>query len=222
MPLFERRGRFYHIGGRRLIRVTSVLDVLNKPQLIPWAAKSAAEVALSEPTMSVEQVVAQVFSKKEKAADIGSEVHRIIQLINSGKEVALESVPPEKEGYIKAFLSFCKFTSPTTLCSEQECYSAIHGYAGTTDWIVKLPNGSIWLLDFKTGGIYLEASLQLCAYKNAIHEMIDTGILTIPKIDTTAVIQLCADGTFNLRPYDAPFEVFLSVLKIFNWYEQNK
>jgi len=222
MALFERRGRYYYVQDRKLIRVTAVLDILNKPQLIPWAARTAAEIALAEPSSSVDKVVGAVFQKKETAADIGSDVHKLIETINKGTEIELESVPENKKGFVSGFLSFCQTVNPVTLCSEQECYSLIHGYAGTTDWIVQLPNKEVWLLDFKTGGIYIEAALQMVAYKTAIHEMIESKFLTIPKIDKTAIVQLCRDGTFNLRIFDAPFKVFLAALEIFNWYETNK
>lgn len=222
MALFERRGRYYYIQDRKLIRVTAVLDIINKPQLIPWAARSAAEIALSEPSLSIERVVSLVFQKKETAADLGSDIHEITKRINKKEEIDINSLPEKKRGYINGFLNFCATVNPKTLLAEQECYSLKYGYAGTTDWIAELPNGEIWLMDFKTGGIYLEAGLQMAAYKAAINEMIETGILSIPKIDKTAVIQLSSDGTFNLRIFDSPLEIFLRALELFNWYESNK
>ncbi len=173
MALFERRGRYYCIGDKRLIRVTSVLDVISKPQLIPWAARSAAEIALAEPSLSVERVVSLVFQKKESAAELGTSIHEAVKQINSGKQCDLDKFPSKQQGYICAFLNFCSTVNPKTLLSEQECYSLKYGYAGTTDWIAEFPSKEIWLLDFKTGGIYLEAGLQMAAYKNAINEMID-------------------------------------------------
>ena len=40
---------------------------------------------------------------------------------------------------------------------------------GTLDLVAKLADGQTWLLDWKTGGkgIFREAALQLCAYRNA-------------------------------------------------------
>ena len=222
MALFERRGRYYHIQDRKLIRVTAVLDIINKPQLIPWAARSAAEIALSEPSLSIERVVSLVFQKKETAADLGSDIHTIVKKINLKEEINLDSIAPKKRGYVEGFLNFCNTVNPKTLLAEQECYSLKYGYAGTTDWIAELPSGEIWLMDFKTGGIYLEAGLQMVAYKTAVNEMIESGILKIPKIDKTAVVQLNSDATFNLRIFDSPIEVFLRALELFNWYESNK
>ena len=222
MALFERRGRYYHIQDRKLIRVTAVLDIINKPQLIPWAARSAAEIALSEPSLSIERVVSLVFQKKETAADLGSDIHEIISKINKKEEFDISSVPEKKRGYIAGFLNFCATVNPKTLLAEQECYSFKYGYAGTTDWIAEFPSKEVWLMDFKTGGIYLEAGLQMAAYKAAINEMIDSKILEIPKIDKTAVVQLNSDGTFNLRIFDSPIEIFLRALELFNWYESNK
>src|SRR3990167_9126309 len=100
MALFERRGKYYYIQDKKLIRVTAVLDIINKPQLIPWAARSAAEIALSEPSLSIERVVSCVFQKKETAADLGSFIHDIIKKLNKNEAFDIDSLPDKQRGYI--------------------------------------------------------------------------------------------------------------------------
>jgi len=218
--LFTRKkGRFYFIDDKRYVSVTSILDVINKPQLITWAARQAAEIALAElGRSSIERVVSEVFKKKETAADKGTLVHDYIKDINERADFSLGSnVDPNLQGYIKAFMTYRESVNPETLFFEQECFSEEHEYAGTADWVIRLPNKSVWLIDFKTGAIYREAGLQMVAYKVALEEMSRRKLIPELKIDHTAVLQLSSDGTFNQRIFDEPFATFLACKQLWSW-----
>lgn len=208
----QRRGKYYYVEDLpRLVSVTTILDVINKPQLITWAARQAAEASIREPGLSVERIVSKAFEKRNSAADRGTSVHKLIDALNRGETLK------EQNGYIDAFHAFCGKLNPKTLLSEQLCYSIKHLYAGTTDWIIQLPNSEVWLVDFKTGGIYREAGLQVCAYKEAINEMIDKQILQIPKVQKTLVVRFYPNGTYEERLFDEPFEIFLNAKRLWEW-----
>lgn len=207
MPL-QKRGKYYYVEDKKLISVTTILEVIAKPQLITWAARQAAEIALAESGRgSVDRIVSEVFRKKTDAADIGTAVHNVIENITNGKTVIVGD-----DNRIQAFLDFRSSINPTTLFSEQIVYSLKYGFAGTLDWIVSLPNEKIWLIDFKTGGIYPEAGLQLKAYEVAALEM-----KLVEKIDGNVVVSLKADGTFEMRFFNEPFDAFLACKALYEW-----
>ena len=82
------RGDYYFIPGidKPLPRVTSILKVLDKPGLSYWKAKTAAETALADPTLSVSEAVASIYQKRDKAGVKGSEIHKIISAMNKMAE----------------------------------------------------------------------------------------------------------------------------------------
>lgn len=45
----RRRNGWYHLDGKRYVSVTTVLQALAKPALVPWAARTAAEAVLEDP-----------------------------------------------------------------------------------------------------------------------------------------------------------------------------
>src|SRR5690348_18268905 len=95
-----RSGRFYEVDGEMFPSVTNILGIINKPALIPWAAKVERELVLecsselyldapAEPRMSKTAWIttmqqrlgkARAHTRElQKAGDIGSQVHALIE-----------------------------------------------------------------------------------------------------------------------------------------------
>lgn len=207
---------FYYVEDLKLPSVTHILDAIAKPPLISWAAKTAAgiacEMSAREERLTIKAITGRVYARRDNAADLGSNVHDLIARFLKEEKIEEDKENPAALGYFKAFLAFWESVNPKLLFSEEVCYSKINGYAGTTDLGIELPNKVKWLCDFKTGGVYREAGLQMVAYKAAVEEI---GLVT--KIDRTIVIQLCANGTFNLSNFDEPLEAFLATKRLWEW-----
>jgi len=212
------RGGYYFIEGVDipLVRVTGVLgDVLAKPALRYWAAKEAATAALADPTMSVQQAANAMYTKRDAAGLTGTDAHKAIELLSKGGKVSqLKLDMPQ----VKAYQDFCKEVPHEIMQSELTVHSVKYGYAGTLDAIIKMDDGRICLIDYKTSkGVYPETALQMSAYKQAVEEM---GIPV--KIDGLAVVHLKKDGTFSFIKMAECFDVFESVLRIYQWQQLTK
>ena len=187
-----------------LLSVTSAMKSLNKPFLVGWAAKTAAECAVED-----HEIIAAMLKKKDKRAavdhikqarfrdsggkaDRGTIVHAAIEAYVAGKQVdpavvqaALEEKNvPEKLwkatfGMIDGVMEFLFDTEPEILWSEDTVYSREHGYAGTPDLIAKIKIGRSKLpavIDIKSSkAIYNETAMQLTAYGRADFVGLDDG-----------------------------------------------
>lgn len=219
MPVqVKRRGNFYYVGDKKFTRVTTILDVIAKPALVPWAARQAATILLAEPPERLyeytpDEIVNKVFVKRDDAANLGREAHSILNAFAKGVKIDVAALNPNIKGFVKAGLLFYETLNyKKILYSEISCYSAKYGYGGQTDLIIELQNEEIWLYDFKTGGLYKEAALQLVAYKQAVLEM---GL--VERIDNTALVQLNANGLFAIKPCNEPLEAFLNAKGLYEW-----
>lgn len=195
-----RSSRFYDCpdGGHR-VSVTSVLQALNKPALINWAAKAERELVTkvagdlfedAPAEMSKANFLLQLGTRlgKEKAhqkllkqaSDIGTEAHAMIEW-TLRKELKQE-VGPEPKLSEKALWAFMawedwrKKANMVPLQIEQVVWSQKYGYAGTLDLLCELdlPTGDrgVVVMDNKSGkAIYPESSLQIAAYVAASIEM---------------------------------------------------
>ncbi len=212
---YTKDSQYYYIDGKKYIRATTVLSVLNKKGLNDWRANVGAEVA---------------DAWTETTRDIGLEVHRLINEIINGKSFSdtpahiLEWTQldnPIKNG-LRAYeqarltLGFKPVLSELLLVSEK------YDYAGTTDCLVKFGRYP-WLLDWKVASrLWPETEYQLAAYYNAYREM--TG----KKLSGAMAIRLDRD-TGRWTPPDRiimypdelekKFELYKSLLAI--WREEN-
>lgn len=205
----KRRGGLYYLPqfDEPLPSVTDILKAIAKPQLIYWAAKTAATAALADPTLSVEQACAKLYEKRDAAGDRGRNVHTIIELIEKGKA----DYPTDPNGYITAYKKFKAEVQYEILHTEMICYSTKYKFAGQVDEIVKLKDGRICILDWKTSsGVYPDYGVQLAAYKQACNEMEIA-------IEGMIVVHLKENGTYSLIEMDEPFEVFLAAKRIHEW-----
>lgn len=185
--------------------ITNILNALPKDALPYWAAKVTSETAVykndilqtliaDSPQAAINWLKRAPWDQRDKAADIGTAVHSIVELDATGRSdeadailALLDEVGQAKARQARAF--FRDFDC-TVDAVEFVVYHRGHGYAGTGDFIITLgdnapafplvdkPNPKI-MVDLKTGsGVWPEASLQIAAARFAT-EMVDftsTGI----------------------------------------------
>ena len=211
-----RRNSLYYIDGieKPLVSVTTILQALAKPQLIYWAAKTAGENALADPTISAQEAASSIYKKRDSAGDRGSDVHRMIEKGEYGKS---EDLPDRVKGYIQAYEKWSASFVKKFILKENTVHSKKFEYAGTLDAIVEDKDGKVWLIDYKTSkALYAETGLQLSAYKEAMLEM-----KVIKKVDGIAGLLLKADGTFEFREYPNDFKIFLALKEVYDWNDKS-
>jgi len=214
----KRRNGYYYLdngdpNGREYVSVTTVLQVIAKPALMYWAAKTAAKAALKDPSISEEEASKSIYGAKKKAGIRGSDVHKFVETYKKGGKVTIRK---ELKPYADAFVSFLGQTDPKIKENEKEIYSDKYKYAGTLDIIMEDKQGKVWIVDIKTtSGVYPESGLQLVAYKQACEEM---GY----KIDKTGVLLLKNDGTYSFHETNEKLDIFLATKKLWEWWKGEK
>lgn len=231
------RARFYSVDGVEYPSVTTILDVLDKPALMWWAAnmeRRAMETALLDVLTGTgardpEWVLAEMTKKlsgakafvreKDKAATIGTAAHawcewRTRQML--GEKVGDEPVVPDAAMVaVESWKDWASSVDFTPICAERTVYCRGCGYAGTLDWIAKV-RGVITLGDYKTSrGIYPESFLQNAAYRHAAKKCgmpTEAGmIVRLPKtLDDPAFEAMYV-------PKHATLDAFLAVFSAWRW-----
>lgn len=168
--------RYYSWQGRRLPSVTSIRRLAGIPfGLHNWAIGKVVDRAvdewrdisaeLSKADPAAVQLVRHRLRKaatdeRDAAGALGTAVH---DAAATGK--ALGDVSPEIAPRLRQYLDWLRVSGAEVLGSEFQCWNLTVGYAGTADLLCRFPDGSIWVVDLKTGkGIYGEYALQLLAY----------------------------------------------------------
>lgn len=186
----------YKLSGERsyLTSVTAITGIIDKSRvLIPWAvglAGSFMRKFLEEAqanTFSKEELYAVIDEalvqhtvKKEEAADTGSQVHDLAQLIGEslrdGKELPeiSDSLNEKVKNGVIAFIDWVVDHKVKFIECERMIYSKKYGYVGLVDAIVEI-DGKRYLIDYKTSkGVYNEMRYQVAGYVQAYEE--ETGI----------------------------------------------
>lgn len=189
--IVDGRQHFYQIGADEKWHpgVTTALGMINKPALIPWAAKMVSEnikEALMEhwatpgtedrdkQHLSKEQIERiclegkNIYKKKSQAAaDVGTRAHKAIDLILHGEPYQLDDdikIP------VEAFLDWKGRQTLTFELGDTRIGSRLFGYGGSLDMVAFDGNEAI-LIDLKTSnGIYPEMGYQIGAYSQAFKE----------------------------------------------------
>ena len=227
-------GRFYTWRGEEFVSVTTVIGILNKPFLAPWAAKMTAERAVdmadSLPALikadregTLKMLKSAHRDRSGAAADKGTLIHEVAEAYVTGKP--LPRYTPEVAGYVRSVIQFCDDNKPEFTRVEASCYSRTHGYAGTADWFGTLHNNPC-VADWKTGasGIYPEIALQLAAYANADFIGKDDEELKIPRTEIGYGIHIRPDG-YSVIPVNIDnkvFHSFLHALELWRWQKTSK
>ena len=157
------------VTGEIVPSVTTVMDVaIAKPKLIGWAARQAAQYAVSNwsslseisPAYRMREISEAHARTAQDAADKGDLVHELIDSWNKGE--AME-VPKNVSAQVNQFVGFVMDRKPRFIENEVTMWSRQYRYAGTADWIAEI-DGFTCLGDNKTGKrVYEEVGLQLSA-----------------------------------------------------------
>jgi hypothetical protein len=159
--------------------VTSIIGILDKPQLTRWKMREVAKAAIAIPGPQgdepverfADRAIEAAMSQVGEAADLGSRIHAAIEnLMRGGAEEPSEELKP----YVKPVLEWMRQVGVKVTHSEIVLVNAVHGFAGRVDALFTWGDafGKMGILDFKTKKTkegekveaYDEHTLQLAAY----------------------------------------------------------
>ncbi len=229
-------------GGKFVPGVTTVIGIIDKPQLMWAASKIAAETMFDQlkgvQTWEVnrQELVNHCrgeFQRQWRSkADRGTRIHDIAERWTKGETV---DVLPEDNGFIDALELFHKHYRPNFLMTERVVVNRWMEYGGRFDAICELDgpeDQGTFLIDYKSGGEYdYEVALQSAAYLACeLATYHDDGTMgecePLPKVDGARIIYLKEDGEIVVKD---PFEnvsqadaivAFDASLKLYNIHKQ--
>lgn len=216
-------------GKQRYSGITTVLGVLAKPALIPWAARMACEYVEenlermhNEPlTVLAEAKVAHT-KKKEAAGAHGTDAHALVEeyinfaLLSDGKPYNPAVLMGDKATPIQPFVKWAEENVDKFLFSERRMANRDIFVAGTADFAYLGKDGRRYMADFKTSsGIYgVDYWCQVAAYRYMAEEEGDAPY------DGLAIIRLGKKGPWDFEvqymfEYETFRDAFLACLKIY-------
>lgn len=212
--------------------VTTILDVIDKPQLAAWKVKRAAtfavehldtvrtmlEAAPGSEADAASWIAREADRTRDTAGARGTWVHEVCARIALGRPVtALEGENP----YVVAFREWWAQVQPATAIVERMGINEEIGYGGTLDLIARI-DGRNWLIDLKTSkGVYPGTAGQLAAY--AKFDYLGTPNSSIkepmPVCSKFAVLHLTSWGArfVEYRPTVATWDMFKGAAAIKAW-----
>ena len=213
---FDEKNHKYYLDEVEIPNVTSILDVISKPQLLGWAIKQ--DVGYIKENI-FELTLKELYSEKlEEFLEGAKNYHNTIKLAAANRGTKIHK---EVENYIKTgeetkeietFISWSKDNKIKFIDSERRVVSKKYLYAGTLDILINKDN-KVLIADIKTGSnIYNEAFFQTSAYQNALQE---AGV----KIDGRIIIRLDKGNyieTIESYDFEKDFSAFLGALAIYN------
>lgn len=223
---FDKEKHVYELDGKPMMGVTTVLGIIAKPALIPWAVKMATEYikAKSSSTKGEDEITYHVTEsilkasksahrkKKEAAGDIGSDVHEAIEEWIKNKTIP--TFTDKRLGMFNKFVEWADENVGEFIESEKRLYSEKHWYAGTVDMIFKDKEGKLWIGDVKTSkAVYAEHFAQMGGYHIAYDEMGNEE-----NVVGYQVIRIGKDETFEVVGFDdtkMSKEFFLNALGLY-------
>ena len=210
MYKFDSTNHVHLLDDVPLHGVTSVLGIIAKPALIPWAVGVAVDyIDKKLQVMDMGGINIVGFSpeywetvakeaksahrkKKEKAGDWGSAVHLAVE-----EWIKDKKLPDLKDTQLQAFEHFKKWAEDNKvefLESEKHVYSKDLVIGGIVD-LVFMMDGKKYIGDIKTSsGIYNEAFFQMGAYNLCLESMGEHK-----DVEGYIVINLKKDGTMDLK-----------------------
>jgi hypothetical protein len=189
---FDAQANCYRVGGQPYPRVTAILEATG---LVDYSRVPEQKIA--------------------DAQWRGSAVHLACQYLDEGT-LDWSSVEPEHLPYVRAWQRFRDESGFDVEAAEQMVCSRA-GYAGRLDRRGRLRDGSLAVLDLKTGSVMPATRLQLAAYVMCLDQ---------PYAYSRHAVRLTPEGRFSVTTYlkrelAADFAVFLHALGVYCWRKEN-
>ncbi len=173
---FDPKKHVYTFAGKPVPGVTSILQCIGKPALLPWASKMASQYFLDAVKQgrtdydAIAKESSGAYRREAKAAaDIGHNVHSYAECYFKKQDLPAILSPQAQRG-IDAFHSWLDSHDIEVVASERRVFSKEYYYAGTCDFVAKI-DGLLGVGDIKTSsGIYHEMRFQTAAYQHALEE----------------------------------------------------
>lgn len=130
--------------------VTTILGIIDKPQLVDWKVKQAIQACFdTRPTGTLEEYTKAMQAKSEEqvgdAADLGTAIHAALEAAFAGK-----SFDQDMLRYVTPTLNKVADAGIKLVEHELRLVNAHDGYAGTTDAVMVDAQGRQGILDFKS------------------------------------------------------------------------
>lgn len=205
MPKTNAHTQYINFNGDRVVGVTTVLNVLDKPALVKWANN-----------LGLKGIDSNKF--RDKMADIGTITHlRILHHLKHTEPDLSEFSQADIKTSDNCMLSYYEWEKHHKLepiIIEVPLTSDKYSYGGTPDFI-GLIDGRLEIMDFKTGsGIYGTAYYQVAAYRQLAyevgHEVNHARILRIGRDNNEGFEERL------IAKFDDEFKLFLHCLDIYN------
>lgn len=218
------RKHLYRYNGAEGPSVTTILKG-GMPQgwrLINWHGEKTAEIAIKdrkhwfaiaeESEETAIQMLSQArYQQSDKAKILGANIHKIIE-----RE---ETPGPEEKPFVDAYRAWRDAAGVTTVASESKLFNTEHNYGGTSDVVLDHPEKGRKLFDIKTGRTagWPDQQLQVVGYVNC-----DVGLPD--GITGAGILHVRPEGVevYDVTIGEEPFEVFLSVLRLYRWLQEGK
>lgn len=217
---FDDAKHAYTYDGNTVPGVTTILRVIDKPALVPWAVGLAANYwfdAIRDGRTDLEAIHKESKNAHRSftrdAANIGSNVHDYAECYFKGRPLP-EIKTKQAQNGVDAFHKWVDANKIEILAVERRIYSKTYNYAGTTDFVARI-NGELGIGDYKTSsGIYPEMRFQTAAYQHALQEEKDM------KFEVRWIVRFDKKtGEFEAKPFydfDLDFAGFKGALDLHN------
>lgn len=222
----------YKVDGVVFPSVTTVLDIIEKPALIPWHLRLAKEYLMDRtaalrdintPLELVVLLIEEAMAAGERARTLsaanGTKAHTDVEKVLKNM-IRPEEAREEVRHVVDRFMVWCRQVGFKVLESELRVAHAAWMYAGTIDIIGEV-NGKKTIVDLKTGKrLYIDSvGMQLSAYRHAYEYMYPDQ----PPITQMMGLRIgFEDHQLEHADYDEadyPFyrEGFKNLLHIYHW-----
>jgi len=215
----------YLLDDKPITGVTTILKVIAKPFLIPWAANMAVDyiknnlkrddlITQKDFDLVLDQARKAHTQKRDKAGDIGKEAHKLCEnWIKSKDGNVKKSKSPQVNKMVRNFCEWANKNKVKFIASEKKVFSEKYWFCGTYDFLCEIDK-KIWLGDIKTGsGIYPDMFFQTAGYQICEEEMNPKL-----KIDGHIIVNIKKNGTLlekrSISNKDNK-EAFLSALTLY-------
>lgn len=239
---FDEKNHKHYINNREVTGTTTVVGVIDKPALMPWAVnlamKKLLELGLTEE--NIEKAKKAPIEAKQSAGRFGTVVHALAEHFNKTGDVISadsEELPDEVRTLVKTltasqtkkankliaqYVEWFKKVGAKVHYVEQNVFSETEFVGGIFDLVLEI-DGKIYLTDFKTSsGVYPSQFVQMGGYHLQLEEMMDRDYIPSFEIDGYIVIHVPQKGRMkeyrktNTDIYKRAFRACLYIYRLIN------